>query len=505
VVCAALAVVALAVSCASAPRVGPTTLPPQPNAETEAPPVVIEIPVPQSEPQPDLDSLYAKLDEGRALYQEGLEMIVAGEEVAGEERLAEATEALASAADECNRTDGCEMTRFTRALDDLLARQSINMKRQASRIRELESAIQAEETEREPGTTPFMAEMPEIDRTVSLLRGTDLRDIIALNGPVKAALDDWLTWLRPNLMTAYRNYQFLRTDIAPVYEEAGFPEALLFAIIATESGGKVHAYSRAGAAGPLQFMRRTGMLYGLRVEDGFDLRLDPVAATRASLAYLNERLAELNNSLEKALAAYNGGENRLRGLHRRFDGASLWDKRVYYSLPRETREYVPRVLAAAWLFLHPEDYNLEWPEVPTARATLTVREEIALGELTICLGQERNPDGWFRTLRNLNPRLEPGDRIEAGQEIVVPSLLVPIYEERCTGGQVLARARELHDANYAERDEFVPYFVRRGDTLGKIASRFRCVGVRELAAINNIRPPRYVIRVGQQLKVPTCN
>jgi membrane-bound lytic murein transglycosylase D len=194
----------------------------------------------------------------------------------------------------------------------------------------------------------------------------------------------------------------------------------------------------------------------------------------------------------------------MRNLNRRHKGASLWDSRMYYSLPRETREYVPRVLAAAWLFLHPEDYNLEWPTYPTEKTTLVLREEIALGELTICLGQEQNPDGWFRTLRNLNPRLKPGDRIEAGEEIVVPAILLPIYEQRCFDSELIARARTLHDANYPDGSELVPYFVQRGDTLGKIASRHRCVSIRELAALNNVRPPRYVIRVGQELKIPNC-
>ena len=67
---------------------------------------------------------------------------------------------------------------------------------------------------------------------MALLRGNDLREMISLNGPVKAALDDWLTWNRPMLMSSYEYYQYLRDKIAPIYEEAGLPEALLFAMIA---------------------------------------------------------------------------------------------------------------------------------------------------------------------------------------------------------------------------------------------------------------------------------
>ncbi|MFQ5791540.1 MAG: transglycosylase SLT domain-containing protein [Acidobacteriota bacterium] len=479
---------------------------PIPETEPASDPVSESSPSTAETPEPQnlvaVQRLYDRLAEDRQAYEESIELLGAGEEME-EEELQAIADRLKAGANECAKTQGCDWNRFLDALNRLLGEQARVLSRQASRIEGLVSEAE-EGIEREPGTSPFISAMPEMGTTVSLLRGTDLRDIIKLNGPVKAALDDWLTWMRPMLMDAYENYQFLRKSIAPIYEEAGLPEALLFALIATETGGKVHSYSWRGAAGPLQFMRHTGRRYGLKVVDGFDMRLDPVAATKASVAYLNDQFNVLNNSLEKALAAYNGGENRVRRLHRRFKGASLWDRRIYYSLPRETREYVPRILAAAWLFLHPGDYNLEWPKLDGETTRLVVKEAIAIGELTVCLGQVQNRNGWFRTLRNLNPRLSPGQRVEAGETIEIPTRLVPYYEKQCLGGEPIERARELHDANYPF-GEMISYVVQRGDTLGRIASRFRCVSIRELAAINNIRPPRYVIRVGQRLKIPSCD
>jgi len=361
-----------------------------------------------------------------------------------------------------------------------------------------------EEVPAETDTSSLVHAMPQMSRTTALLHGTDLRDIIELNDPVKAALDDWLTWMRPKLMNAWENYHYLRPRIAPIYEEAGLPEALLFAMLATESGGKVHSFSRAGAAGPLQFMRYTGRRYGLSVVDGFDMRLDPEAATRANVAFLNDLFEDLNGSLEMVIAAYNGGENRLARLNRRKGSKSLWDRTIYYSLPRETREYVPRVLAAAWLFLHPEDFNLEFPEIDPETATLVLEDDMSLGELTICLGQEQNEDGWFRTLRNLNPRIKPDERIPAGETVEMPVQLVPVYREACLANDLVARARELHDANYPPEGTMVYYTVERRDTLGRIASRHDCVSMSEIAEINGIRGPKYVIRVGQLIKIPSC-
>jgi len=477
------------------PKQPPQVIPPPP------PPVQEEAPV--EEVIPDSSHLYERLEQSLLEYEAGIELLGAGEEVAGEEKIADAGSAVRADAEECSRTAGCDMSVFLIAYEELLSRQNIQIKRQATDITSLENSI-LEEPEREPGTSSFATTLPEVDKTVSLLRGTDLRELINLNGPVSAAIDDWLTWMRPMLMDSYINYMYLRKDIAPIYDEAGLPEALLFAMIATETGGKVHAYSRAGAAGLLQFMSYTGRKYGLRVVDGFDMRLDPVAATEANVAYLNDMFADLNDSLEKVIAAYNGGDGRLRRLNKRLNGASIWDSRFYYALPRETREYVPRVLAAAWLFLHAEDYNLEWPELETDTTQLVLQREIAMGELTICLGQEQNADGWFRTIRNLNPTLDPGERVEAGDMIEIPTILLPFYEERCLEGELLDKARHLFDENYPEEPEMIVIQVKRGDTLGKIASRFRCVSVGELAAINNIRAPRYVIRVGQRIKIPQC-
>jgi len=469
---------------------------PSPPAAAEADPV---------EPQPPaFDELYRRLDGHVELYEQGIDLVVAGEEVLGEESIAAATKGLLSDVDECSSHPACDVRLFFDTYDRLLAEQGLALKLQTARLAELELAAVEDDIEREPGTTPFIAEMSAPDRTASLLRGTDLAEIITLNGPVKAAIDDWLTWMRPMLMDAHRNYRFLRPKMAPIYEEAGLPEALLFAMLATETGGKVHSFSRAGAAGPLQFMRLTGRRYGLKVVDGFDTRLDPEAATRANVAYLNERFEALDGNLAMALAAYNGGENRVMNLRRRY-GDNFWDSRVYYSLPRETREYVPRILAAAWLFMHPEDYNLVFPPLDTETTMLEVQADIAINELSICLGQEQNPDGWFRTLRNLNPRLSPGDRVKAGDRIEVPALLAPAYEEHCLDGDYLARAHELHEANYPPEPEMIHYTVRSGDTLGRIASRFRCASIAEIAAINRIRAPRYIIRVGQTLKIPPCN
>ncbi len=495
----------LAAACSTAPA--PRTAPPLPATAAAEPAPATSPPAGGDESEAQtraLAQLYADLQSQIDAFESGIALLQEGREELGMAQLAAAGSRIRTGAAACADMAGCDLDLFISAYDYLLDEQSEALRSQGFRLAEAE-ATPVEESPREEGTAPFRGDVGEIERSVNLFKGTDLSQLIELNGPVRAALDDWLTWMRPNLKTAWGNYQYLRPQMAPIYERADLPEALLFGILAAESGGKVHAYSRAGAAGPLQFMRATGQRYGLVVKDGFDLRYDPEAATRANVAYLSRYLTAFNDSLEKVLAAYNGGEARMGRIYRRYGETPFWDRRVYYQFPRETREYVPRVLAAAWLFLHPERYGLELEQIDPATATLEPRAPIALGELAVCLGEAGDkPDGWFRTLRNLNPELGPGDRVEPGERLIVPVALVAAYEELCIDSELLAESRLMHDANYPERPEMIPYTVRQGDTLGRIASRFPCVNVRELAAVNEIRPPRYVIRAGQQLKIPAC-
>src|SRR3546814_3624674 len=95
--------------------------------------------------------------------------------------------------------------------------------------------------------------------------------MVQYNPAVQAGIRRWLTDMRPSLMDSYENYEYLRQTMWPSFERAGLPEALLFGIMAKESNGKAHATSRAGAAGPMQFMYATGKRFGLGPDGtGFD-------------------------------------------------------------------------------------------------------------------------------------------------------------------------------------------------------------------------------------------
>lgn len=383
----------------------------------------------------------------------------------------------------------------------------------------------------EPDHHEFAADVPEAARAAALLgdQGHRFDQMVKYNPAVQAAIRRWLTDMRVALMTSHENYQYMRHLMWPHYERAELPEALLFGILAKESNGRVHATSRAGASGPMQFMYATGKRFGLGDDgSGFDTRFDPSAASQASVHYLNERMRQLNNSIEMSLAAYNGGEGRALRIHRASGGKDYWDESVYSQFPPETRDYVPMVIAAAWLYLHPRQYGLEFPKVDARQASLALEQPSSIYQLTICLGNGDTRDGYMRVLRNLNPRYEADQPLPAGTVLRATADIARHYGRWCTRGPraELARTLVMSDPSLAVAAQAasapVPaavapavapapaaprepreYRVQRGETLSSISGKFEC-DMRVLADANSIKGPRYSIRPGQQLKLEGC-
>ncbi|BCT93389.1 lytic transglycosylase [Lysobacter helvus] len=386
------------------------------------------------------------------------------------------------------------------------------------------------------------ADVPEAARAAQLLDDDHRFDqMVQYNPAVQAGIRRWLTDMRPALMDSYENYEYMRHLMWPQYERAGLPEALLFGIMAKESNGKVHVSSRAGAAGPMQFMYNTGKRFGLGPDGtGFDTRFDARSAAEASASYLNERMGELNRSIELALAAYNGGEGRALRVYQAGGGKGFWDASVYNQFPPETRDYVPMVIAAAWLFLHPKQYGITFPKVDAKPAMLKLTRAASIYELTICLGNGGTREGYMRALRNLNPRYEADSRLPAGASLNATTKIVGLYNRHCTMGKradlahqlvisdpttavvrvgdiamvggvttptapvaVAADAKPAAKAAAAKPAKKKSYKVRSGETLTAISRKFSC-DTRALAEANKIKAPRYAIRPGQTLQLEGC-
>ncbi len=378
--------------------------------------------------------------------------------------------------------------------------------------------------------TSFADKVPEAARAAALLDdGHRFDRMVEYNPAVQEGIRRWLTDMRGPLLTSYENYRYMRHLMWPHYERAGLPEALLFGIMAKESNGRVHSRSRAGAAGPMQFMYTTGTRFGLGDDGtGFDTRYDAYASAEASVSYLNERMRELNGSIELALAGYNGGEGRALRVYRGAGGKGFWDADVYSQFPPETRDYVPMVIAAAWLFLHPDEYGLTFPRVDPKPTPLRLEQSASIYQLTICLGNRGVRDGYMRPLRNLNPRYQADDTIPAGTTLQVTTRIAGLYKRQCVRGPRADMARELvaSDPSMAviksrpanSPDDAAPvvtsvapptpaastYEVQRGETLTTISRKFGC-DLSQLARANELEAPRYALHPGQELRLKSCS
>ncbi|NID14146.1 transglycosylase SLT domain-containing protein [Luteibacter yeojuensis] len=475
---------------------------------------------------PEVNALYDRMNQASKGYEASIDQARRGDTPEADRTRKQALDQLKDASARCALTAGCDQQRFAAVFDRLLRLKD-------GSFIEGENADDTEQ-EGEAGAQPgdvagsvAIGSLPQAQRSVTMLKGQQFSDLMVMNGPVKAALEMWLTQLRPNLMDAYVNYQMMRYKMWPAYKKADLPEALLFGIMAKESGGKVHAVSRSGASGPLQFMYATGLRFGLSNDGGFDQRFDPTMAAQANAEYIDEQLGVFNNNLELTLAAYNGGEGRMRRIAAANPGAGFYDPQIYGQMSAETRDYVPMVLAAAWLFLHPDSYHLTWPKVDGDAGEIVLKRPASIAELTVCLGSAQGmSEGWFRTLRNLNPRLDPQMSQPVGARLAVPKQLEKAYATSCTDGPWPILASDLHNAvkilapappaatSAALANASTPasskaspgaskrYTVRRGDTLVAIARKSSCADVEDIARMNGLKG--HQLKVGQALKVPVC-
>ena len=194
--------------------------------------------------------------------------------------------------------------------------------------------------------------------------------------------------------------------------ERGMPEDLLY-LAMIESGLSPHATSVASAAGMWQFIPETGERYGLEVSKYVDERRDPVESTAAALTYL-QKMHDRFGSWYLSAAGYNTGENRVGRLVKERTGtekATSEDEywKIWDQLPRETRDYVPLMLAMGHIAKEPakygfKDINLQQPlqfeEVTVAGGTPLSEVALAAGvnaaeieELNPHLIKEMTPPG----------------------------------------------------------------------------------------------------------------
>lgn len=271
-----------------------------------------------------------------------------------------------------------------------------------------------------------------------------------------------------------------------IFREEGVPLDLVY-MAHVESHFKPNAYSRAKARGLWQFMLGTGKMYGLRQDWWIDERSDIVKSTHAAAQHLRD-LYERFGDWHLAMAAYNVGSRRIDRVHRRY-GKTLdyWDMVKRRMLPRETRSFVPSILAAVIIFRNPERYGF-WvePDPPLQFETIDLDEQVDLRVVA------EEIDVQVADLFALNPELRRGITPfhDDDYQLKVPLGKADLLKKRLAN---LPKDRKVQVRHHK---------VKRGETLGLIAQRYRS-SVTAIAQANQIQDV-HRLREGQDLLIPSA-
>ncbi|TBV00044.1 lytic transglycosylase [Stutzerimonas kirkiae] len=265
-------------------------------------------------------------------------------------------------------------------------------------------------------------------------------------------------------------------------EEQGMPlELALLPII--ESAYDPFAYSPSQAVGLWQFIPSTARNFNLRQTNWYDGRRDITASTHAALRYLNYLHGLFNGDWLLALAAYNAGEGTISRAIERNQKLGLPTDYWNLSLPRETRDYVPKLLALSQLVLSPQAYGINLNPIadePYFEA-IALQQQVELAQIAKLADLEEEE------LYQLNPAFTRRITQDGPQQLLVPS-----------------EKAEMLMANLAlmkpqEPVKWQQYRVRAGDTLGSIANS-HSVSVSVIRDINRLADDR--LRIGQTLNIP---
>ncbi|MGI9533391.1 MAG: LysM peptidoglycan-binding domain-containing protein [Thermodesulfobacteriota bacterium] len=281
-----------------------------------------------------------------------------------------------------------------------------------------------------------------------------------------------------------RRSKYYMPQLKQMLAEEGVPTDLAYLPL-IESGYNPKAVSRANAVGMWQFIQSTGQIYGLKINLWVDERRDYEKATIAASNYLKDLYQEFG-SWELALAGYNCGEIRVR------DGIQITNSYDYWivskTLPRETKNYVPKFIAAVIIAKNPKFYGFQEVNYDEKDkfVKVTVPPEKSLNDIAKVIGYEP------QELRNHNPGLVSGITPPGSNYDIY---IRPEYSEKFEENNDKIASLKSVKPN---RTTYKTYRVKSGDNLWLIARKFG-VSINSIKKTNKLRSN--TLRPGQKLRI----
>ena len=299
----------------------------------------------------------------------------------------------------------------------------------------------------------------------------------------------------------------------PIFEETfrkyDLPLELKYMAI-IESALNPRAESRAGAKGTWQFMYRTAINYGLKIDSYVDERMDPFLSADAAAHYLQDAY-RIFGDWSLAISSYNCGSGNVNKAIKRAGGKrDFWS--IYDYLPRETRGYVPAMVGAMYAFTYAKEYGLQADPValPVYVDTFHVNRNLHMRQISEVLGIPLDD------VRDLNPQYHKDILPGASEDVV---LRLPfdytaafldqqdtiakykadiLFTEKVADGREVVSGSRRPTASSSGSGSWVYYTVKSGDNLGKIARKYHTT-VKQLKSWNNMKSD--FLSIGKRLKV----
>lgn len=269
-----------------------------------------------------------------------------------------------------------------------------------------------------------------------------------------------------------------------ILKESDIPEQIVFLPL-IESGFNPYAYSRARAVGYWQFISSTAQKYGLKINWWRDERRDPVKSTVAAARYLRD-LYDMFDSWILAMAAYNAGEGRISRALKKTKTDDYWTLLKTKHIKKETKNYVPKFIAASLIADSPKDFGFEDLEYhpPLSYDTVTLTSPVDLEVAARCA--ETSVD----IIQELNPELRrwctPPD--------------VPEYTLRIPSDSRDTFLENLMNMPEEERLTMDFYRVKKGDTFTKIAKKTG-FPMQVILDLNNMEKVM-LLQIGMKIYIP---
>jgi len=333
------------------------------------------------------------------------------------------------------------------------------------------------------GTTPTPPGLKDTVQSDLLINGHDIP--IPLNQRVLSYIELFQGRLHDFIEEGMKRGSKYLPMIQNVFRAEGLPLDLAYVPL-VESAFKPNALSRVKAKGVWQFMTGTALENGLRHDWYIDERSDPEKATVAAAKYLHTLSKIFGGDWHLALASYNGGPGRMQRALKTARVDNFWTLTEKSKiLPRETREYVPMILAAMVIARNPAQYGFDFEsENPTVFDKVTLPRPVDLRRVA------EWTDSSIDEIQALNPELR--------------RWTTPVrdtnYELKVPAGMADVVAARLTDAPSVDLASLKFYTVKRGDTLPLIARKLH-VSKADLAEANYL-PALARVSAGQKLMVP---